>query len=150
MYRGILKYVGLSKNDTFVHEDILLMHYARGEGCMVHWCARNLRQMALVDVIWTLTAYRNSQDSLCVYADCTNSSNIYFLLLLLWWGIAVQVHVLRSTITDATSKSVLPSLTSELRPNCPATVPTPPVVADYNMKWSIVITWKYYSLPTGG
>ena len=76
----------------------------------------------------------------CVYIDCRNSNNISLFLR----------HMLRSAVTDTTSKSVLPSLMSALSLNCPTTVPTPPVVADYNMKWSTVITWKYYSLPTGG
>jgi hypothetical protein len=34
------------------------------------------------------------------------------------------VHMLRSAITDVTSKSILLFFTSKLRPNCPATVAT--------------------------
>ena len=103
------------------------------------WCHLNL------DCILRLTGHL----SMCLYR-LVEIASIFFCILLFWWSIAVQVHMLRSPITDVTSKFVLLSLTSELRPNCPATVLTPPVVANYNMKWSIVIPWMYYRLPTGG
>ena len=44
---------------------------------------------------------------------------------------AAHMHMIRSIITD---KSVVSSLKSVQRPNCPATVPAPPVIADYNTK----------------
>jgi hypothetical protein len=45
--------------------------------------------------------------------------------------IAAMYFFLRSIITD---KSVVSSLKSVQHLNCPATVPAPPVIADYNMK----------------
>ena len=108
------------------------------------WCARNLRQMALSWCHSGLGCIMGPTDLRVFVIDCRNSSNILAIYLLF------LRHVLRSAVTDTTSKSILPSLMSTLSLNCPTTVPTTPVVADYNMKWSTVITWKYSSLPMEG
>jgi hypothetical protein len=92
--------------------NFLLMHSAQGEECVVSESESDGLSFDLLRIHWSLRVW---------YIFCC----FYF---------EPHVHVLRSAITDATSKSVFPSLTSELRPNCPTTVPTPPVAADYNMK----------------